>query len=854
MNDVPFGLPVIVGTATEDQNLAVDTTGISDNDGVGTFNYQWLRNGIAISGASSSTYALGDADVNTNISVEVSYTDGNGTIEGPLTSAQTAAVLNVNDMPVGLPVIVGTVEEDQTISADVSAISDNDGLGAFSYQWRRDGIAISGATTNAYTLTDVDVAANISVEVTYTDGWGTSEGPLTSATRTVAGVNDAPVNTVPGNQTVVEETQTAITGISIADIDANGLDVTTQLQVINGVLDVTLSGMATIFAGGNSSADLTISGTVADINATLASLLYTPNLNVIGMSADMLTVTTNDGGNTGSGGALQDVDTVQISISNVNDEEVLSTNLGTTVNEGDLGSVVTRLLLETTDVDNTPTEIVYSLTAVPTSGSLQLNGINLATGQTFTQADINANRLTYDHNDAEVFSDSFAFRVDDGSGTISSGTFAITITPVNDKAPVITSDGGPADAAITIAENTTAVTLVTATDADLPIQTLTFSIAGGPDSGLFTIDSGSGALAFATASSFETPLDADGNNVYEVVVEVNDGQGLTSQQTVRVTVTDTDEFDVTPIVDNNSAANNIDENLAVGTTVGITAFSEDLDGTSNAITYSLDDDAAGLFNIDSLTGEIRTAASIDFETVGASLNIVVRATSADDSTTTQAYTITVNDLDEFDVTPVVDTDSAANNIDENIVIGSTVGITAFSEDLDATTNVITYSLDNNAGGLFAINSSTGVVTTANNIDYEVVGSVQNIIVRATSQDGSTATQAYSITINDLDEFDVSPIVDTNAAANNIDEIVPVGTLVGITAFSEDLDGTSNAITYSLDDDAAGLFNIDSLTGEIRTAASIDFETVGASLNIVVRATSADDSTTTQAYIITVNDL
>ena len=584
VNDVPFGLPVIVGTATEDQNLAVDTTGISDNDGVGTFNYQWLRNGIAISGASSSTYALGDADVNTNISVEVSYTDGNGTIEGPLTSAQTAAVLNVNDMPVGLPVIVGTVEEDQTISADVSAISDNDGLGAFSYQWRRDGIAISGATTNAYTLTDVDVAANISVEVTYTDGWGTSEGPLTSATRTVAGVNDAPVNTVPGNQTVVEETQTAITGISIADIDANGLDVTTQLQVINGVLDVTLSGMATIFAGGNSSADLTISGTVADINATLASLLYTPNLNVIGMSADMLTVTTNDGGNTGSGGALQDVDTVQISISNVNDEEVLSTNLGTTVNEGDLGSVVTRLLLETTDVDNTPTEIVYSLTAVPTSGSLQLNGINLATGQTFTQADINANRLTYDHNDAEVFSDSFAFRVDDGSGTISSGTFAITITPVNDKAPVITSDGGPADAAITIAENTTAVTLVTATDADLPIQTLTFSIAGGPDSGLFTIDSGSGALAFATASSFETPLEADGNNVYEVVVEVNDGQGLTSQQTVRVTVTDTDEFDVTPIVDNNSAANNIDENLAVGTTVGITAFSEDLDGTSNAIT------------------------------------------------------------------------------------------------------------------------------------------------------------------------------------------------------------------------------------------------------------------------------
>ena len=99
---------------TEDQTLTADTSGISDADGLGAFSYQWLRNGAVIVGATSSTYTLADADVGNQISVQVSYTDGQGTPE-TLTSAQTAAVVNLNDAPVGLPVITGTVTEDQTL-------------------------------------------------------------------------------------------------------------------------------------------------------------------------------------------------------------------------------------------------------------------------------------------------------------------------------------------------------------------------------------------------------------------------------------------------------------------------------------------------------------------------------------------------------------------------------------------------------------------------------------------------------------------------------------------------------------------------------------------------------------------
>ena len=234
INDAPVGVPVITGTVTEDQTLTADTTGISDADGLGGFSYQWLRNGAVIVGATSSTYTLADADVGTQISVQVSYTDAQGTSEGPLTSAQTASVANINDAPVGVPVITGTVTEDQTLTADTTGISDADGLGSFSYQWLRNGVAITGATNAAYTLGDADVGTQISVQVSYTDAQGTGEGPLTSAqTAAVVNLNDAPVGlpvitgTVTEDQTLTADT----TGIS----DADGLGGFSYQWLRNGV-------------------------------------------------------------------------------------------------------------------------------------------------------------------------------------------------------------------------------------------------------------------------------------------------------------------------------------------------------------------------------------------------------------------------------------------------------------------------------------------------------------------------------------------------------------------------------------------------------------------------------------------
>jgi len=189
---------------------------------------------------------------------------------------------------------------------------------------------------------------------------------------------------------------------------------------------------------------------------------------------------------------------------------------------------------------------------------------------------------------------------------------------------------------------------VSATDPDGPATT--YSIAGGADAALFTIDPTTGALSFLSAPDWEIPTDAGGNNVYNVVVQASDGVGGIDTQSLSITVTDTNEFPVSPVTDADAAVNAVNENAANGTLVGITATASDADVT-DTIAFSLDDDAGGRFAIDANTGVVTVADGtlLDFETA-ASHGITVRATSSDGSFSTQNFTINLNALNDSDPT------------------------------------------------------------------------------------------------------------------------------------------------------------------------------------------------------------
>ncbi|MBT6462598.1 MAG: PQQ-binding-like beta-propeller repeat protein [Opitutae bacterium] len=106
--------------------------------------------------------------------------------------------------------------------------------------------------------------------------------------------------------------------------------------------------------------------------------------------------------------------------------------------------------------------------------------------------------------------------------------------------PVITSNGGGETASISVAENQTAVTTVTVRNANME-ETLFYSLPGGADRAVFSINDVTGVLSFIAPPDFEAPADVDANNTYEVQVKVSNGT-LSDTQLIAVTVTDIDEF------------------------------------------------------------------------------------------------------------------------------------------------------------------------------------------------------------------------------------------------------------------------------------------------------------------------
>ncbi len=234
--------------------------------------------------------------------------------------------------------------------------------------------------------------------------------------------------------------------------DEQSLDINTGLTLSEG-------GTATI-----TSSELATS----DVDNTAAQLVYTVDsapangtvyLSGVALNAgDTFTQAdidggqityTHDGGETTSdsfdftvddGAGTTTSSTFNFTVTPVNDEQSLDTNAGLTLSEGGTAAI-TNSELATSDVDNTAAQLVYTVDAAPTNGTVYLSGVALNAGDTFTQADIDGGQITYTHDGGETTSDSFDFTVDDGAGTTTSSTFNFTVTPVNDEQSLDTNTG-----------------------------------------------------------------------------------------------------------------------------------------------------------------------------------------------------------------------------------------------------------------------------------------------------------------------------------------------------------------------------------------------------------------------------
>jgi hypothetical protein len=213
------------------------------------------------------------------------------------------------------------------------------------------------------------------------------------------------------------------------------------------------------------------------------------------------------------------------------------------------------------------------------------------------------------------------------------------------------------------AENSTGIILVVS-DPN-PEDTLTFSITGGADQSLFILNSVTGELTFKAAPDFEQPMDADGNNIYEVEITAYDNFGEPATTTLRGTTISTLNIEVTnvneaPIITSGTSANFAENGIGIVYTV----TASDPDAGTN-LTYTLANDSdASLFNINGTTGAITFKNAPDFEAPldnGGNNIYNLTVTASDGSlTSSKAIAITVTDLNEIKGNPL--TNNGRNSI------------------------------------------------------------------------------------------------------------------------------------------------------------------------------------------------
>ena len=184
----------------------------------------------------------------------------------------------------------------------------------------------------------------------------------------------------------------------------------------------------------------------------------------------------------------------------------LSKNTGLTLNEG-ATATISNTQLQTTDSDNTASQLTYTITDIPDNGTLKLNGNPIVLNGTFTQDDIDNSRVSYSHNGGGSSSDSFTFDVKDPSAAGPTGqTFSITINSVNDL-PVVSNIAGTV---LSYTEGDSAVVIsgtITVNDNDdVNIESAVVQISGN-------YKSGEDELSFTDQNGIIGSWDAEGGTI-----------------------------------------------------------------------------------------------------------------------------------------------------------------------------------------------------------------------------------------------------------------------------------------------------------------------------------------------------
>ena len=205
VNDKPSGAPILLGNALEEDALVVDTSTISDEDGIGSYEVIWQRSSTrtewqTFPNATSEVLRLGQSHVGFSYRAVITYLDNQGTRE-ILISNPSETVANVDDPVEGEVMIVGKPLEGSMLSVTTSGVSDEDGIASLSVSWEasRDGRnwrAIDGSNYNQISLNQAHVGFQIRAKASVVDTFGVETLIYSQPSNTIKNVNNAPSGTI----------------------------------------------------------------------------------------------------------------------------------------------------------------------------------------------------------------------------------------------------------------------------------------------------------------------------------------------------------------------------------------------------------------------------------------------------------------------------------------------------------------------------------------------------------------------------------------------------------------------------------------------------------------------------------
>ncbi|WP_132253721.1 Ig-like domain-containing protein, partial [Methylobacterium segetis] len=355
----------------------------------------------------------------------------------------------------------------------------------------------------------------------------TSGGTTETATVTVgvAAVNDAPQHALPAGASTNEDTDLVLSGanaIRVSDVDAGTASLTTRLGVAHGTL--TLAPGSGAGVSGDGTGSVTLTGTLAQINAALDGLRYRPAADYNG--PDTLTLVTDDLGNTGAGGPLSRTDTLAIAVAAVND----APRTGPLTARGSVDGAAVSVDLGASYNDPEGDPITYTVTGLPPGLSA-----DPTTGRVSGRIDRSASQ----GGAGGLYT--VQVRATDGQGGITDATFTWRVL---NPAPIARNDtflaeGGRSLTGSVLADNGNGP------DADPDGDSLAIVAVGGragdvgrgvagSAGGIFTVEA-DGRYAFDPGADF-ADLAPGATRTTTLTYTVSDGEGGLATAQVSVTV------------------------------------------------------------------------------------------------------------------------------------------------------------------------------------------------------------------------------------------------------------------------------------------------------------------------------